>query len=555
MSGSPRASGVVLRLRARIFSRLLLSRFTPEAQRAAPYRLAAMLLLGGAALLLFGLTLGHLLLMAFNGQSLRPFLLPALVWSPTAAMVGIFFYAVLSLSATFTHRNDLSLLMLAPLPPRLVLADKLAAVCTSFAALMLIVGLPDLLGAGQALHTGLAFTLVALVVALTVPVPAAALALLFSIVVLRWLPPSKARAGTAVAGTIVAALLYSAAQAFGDASVPFPWGGVKLVPAVWPGHALVAAADGRIGVALLYLLAFVVASLALATAAVDRAAYLLASGWTVYGEIGRGRSRSWLRAAWPRLDSRRARRVPAWWPVVRKEWLTLRRDPKLLAQLAYPLLIEGYSFYHAFGNPFTAHPITGRLARFFAASLYLTASTTALFLLSVLALPIVGREGRSLYLLALVPVRAGYLLLAKILFCLAPVVGLLEISLLTIGSRLVRLTVPQTVYVGAVLLALVAALACWLVCVGLMWPRLTSDGSRRQVNATALLVGPTSGGLLCAIVGFLLAGSFASHPASSAAPYASGAAIFVLTGGIVAAVFTIGPPVLRGLLAGDRRPT
>ncbi len=546
-------AGTVLRLRARILSRLLLPRFTPEAQRVAPYRLLAMLVVGGTLLSLFGITLGHFLSVAFNGQSLRPFLLPALVWSPTAAAVGIFFYAVLSLSATFTYRNDLSLLMLTPISPRIVLADKLFAVSASFSVLMLVVALPDLVGAGRALHAGMGFTIAALVVVLAVPLPAASLAMLLSILVLRWLPPAKARAGTAVIGTIVAAVLSTVAQTFGDVTMRLLWGNVDVVPAVWPGHALVAAADGQIGPSVLYLLSFVVLSLGLAALAIDRAAYLLASGWAVYGEVGRRSSRGAVRMAAPRRTEARARR-PEWWPVVRKEWLTLRRDPKLLAQLAYPLLIEGYTFYHAFGNPFTAHPITGRLARFFAASLYLSSSMTALFLLSVLALPIVGREGRSLYLLGLAPVRAGYLLLAKVLFCLAPVVALLEVLLITMAARLLGMSVLQTVYVSAVLVALVTALGCWLVCVGLIWPRLTSDGSRRQVHGTALMVGPISGGILCTVIGFLLAGSFADHSASSLAPYASGAGIFVLTGGIVALVFRIGPRIFHNLLTDDRRP-
>lgn len=547
-------AGTVLRLRARIFSRLLLPRFTPEAQRVAPYRLLVMLIAGGLLLALFGITLGHFLSVAFNGQSLRPFLLPALVWSPTAAAVGIFFYAVLSLSATFTYRNDLSLLMLTPISPRVVLADKLLAVSASFSILMVVVAMPDLVGAGQALHAGVGFTIVALVVVLAVPLPAAALAMLLSILVLRWLPPSRARAGSAVIGTIVAAILYTLAQTYGDVTIHFPWGKVDVVPAVWPGHALVAAADGRIGPSVLYLLSFLVLSLGLAALAIDRAAYLLTSGWAVYGEVGRRRSRGAIRVPARRRTEARVRHRPEWWPVVRKEWLTLRRDPKLLAQLAYPLLIEGYTFYHAFGNPFTAHPIAGRLARFFAASLYLSSSMTALFLLSVLALPIVGREGRSLYLLGLAPVRAGYLLLAKVLFCLTPVVALLEVLLITVAARLLRMSLLQTVYVSAVLAALVTALGCWLVCVGLIWPRLTSDGSRRQVHGTALMVGPISGGMLCTVVGFLLAGSFAAHSPASFTPYAAGAGIFVLTGGIVAVVFRAGPRIFHDLLTGDRRP-
>ncbi|HEX6507062.1 MAG TPA: hypothetical protein VF221_05460, partial [Chloroflexota bacterium] len=242
-------AGALVRLRIRIFSRLLLARFTPEAQRAAPFRLAALLVLGGGALLLFGLTIGRVLAFAFHGQSARPLLIPALLWSPSAATVGIFFYAVLSLAATFTYRNDLSLLMLTPASPRLVLTDKLLAVSGSFSVLMLIVGMPDMIGAGRALHAGLAFDLAAAVVVLTLPIPAASLSMLLTIGVLRLFPPSRARSGSAMVGTIAAAVLYTATQLFGDVVLSTRWGQWSLLPAIWPGRALVAAADGHPGAA------------------------------------------------------------------------------------------------------------------------------------------------------------------------------------------------------------------------------------------------------------------------------------------------------------------
>ena len=84
---------------------------------------------------------------------------------------------------------------------------------------------------------------------------------------------------------------------------------------------------------------------------------------------------------------------------------------------------------------------------------------------------------------------------------------------------------------------------------------LAEDIARvRQVHGTALLVGPITGGGLCMVVGFLLAGSFTSHPGATWAPIGSGLTIFVLTGGVIAAVGIAGPGILRDLLVGDRRP-
>jgi hypothetical protein len=240
---------------------------------------------------------------------------------------------------------------------------------------------------------------------------------------------------------------------------------------------------------------------------------------------------------------------------VRKEWLTFRRDPKLLAQLAYPLLIEGYSFYHAFGVPVGSEPVLkGRVAQVLGGGLYISTTFTAVFLLSILTLPIVSREGQSLYLLGLLPVRARHLLLAKWIFCVAPVLILIEVLVVLIGGPLLRLSAGDTIFSAAVMAYLMIALAGVLLCVGLIWPRLSSDNSRRQVHAMALLVGPVSGVMLCASVGWLLSVVYMSVPEQPWHPAAAGISIFGLTGSIIAGVVLLGPRLLEELLVGDRRP-
>jgi ABC-2 type transport system permease protein len=552
-----RDTTILARLRLRIFSRLILPRFTAEAQRSAPYRLTMLVLLGSSFLFLVSMGLGFLLSRSLHGQVAGSYLFPAFVWAPTAAMIGIFFYAVLSVIGTFTYRNDLTSLMLTPISPRLVLTDKLLAVSMSFSALLLIVGFPELIGAGRSLHAGLTFDLAAFLVVVLIPIAPVALATLLTIVVLRWLPPASARSATVVFGMAAAAALYIGSDSLGRVTITVPSGHWSLIPTTWPGQALVAAAQGHNSVVAVYLGASVLFAVGMTALAVDRSAHLLASGWTIYHEVGRRRrvdSRSTAREGRLRAISQRLSWRPALWPLLRKEWLTVRRDPKLLAQLVYPLVIEGYTFYRAFGNPFTAHPVTGRLVRYFASLLYISTSLTALFLLTILALPIISREGRSLYLLGMLPVRARDVLLAKVIFCLVPVLVLTEWLLVFVAARLLVLSWQQTLFSALVLGALVTALACWLVCVGLIWPRLSSDQSRRQIHGTALMIGPFTGVMLCTLVGLLLAGVYAPRSHDPSSPVIAAASIFTLTGVIIAGVLITGPSIMRYLLTGDRRP-
>jgi hypothetical protein len=477
-------------------------------------------------------------------------------WAASAATVGIFFYAGLTLAAALTHRNDVTMLLLSPLSSRIVLADRLLAVSASFSTLLAIVGLPNLFGVGHALDAGWGFYLASFLTVILLPLAPCSAGLLLVVLVLRWFPPRLARRVSALGSGLAAGLVYLVVEGHGEVTLRANGLVWRVLPTAWPGAALVSSGTGSNSAALMYLAGTAAFGSVLAFLAVTSAARLLASGWGSYAEISRGHASGEVARVSNIFDPAPAvlslaSPLPA---LVRKEWLGLRRDPKLLAQLAYPLVLEGFTLYKAIGNPFTAHAVTGRLERLFAGSLYLSGTLTALFLLTILALPMVSREGRSLYLLAISPVRARDILLAKIVFCAAPVLLILEVLLVVVGARLLRLSPSDTVFDGLVLGALVLALSAWLVCVGVVWPRLSSDGSRRQIHGTALLVGPTTGVVLCAFVGYLLGLVFTTTPDRAWVQPVSAASIFLLTGSIVAGVWVAGPRLLRDLLSGDRRP-
>lgn len=541
-------------MRLRLLSRLLLKSFTPEAQREAPLKLAAVVLLAGVSLFSVSVLLGFLFTRALLGQPAGPFFLPPMSWGTSSALVGIFFYAALTLSSALTNRNELMLLLLSPLPPRIVVADRLLAISGSFSALLAIVGLPLLSGAGGALQAPLGFFLTAVAVVLILPLAPSAAALLLTVAVLRWTPPRRARVVTAGASAIAAGAVYLFGEAVG--SLRGRWsGGWDLSPLNWFGQALVRSATGDGSGASLYLAAALVLTILLSLIATDAAARLLTSGWATYTEVPhRRRGHAGTNGATLPFAAGELGESPPILPLMRKEWLTVRRDPKLIAQLAYPLVLEGFMLVKSIGNPFTAQALNGRLERLFAGSLYLSASLTALFLLTILALPMVGREGRSIYLLAIAPIRARDILVAKILVCALPVLALVELLLVTIGARLLRLSPSETVFLAFVFAALVLALSAWLVCAGILWPRLTSDNSRRQIHGVALLVGPTAGVALAAFVGWLLNVVFTVPPHHAATTRTAAILIFLLTGTVVLAVLVAGPRALHALLTGDRRP-
>src|SRR5207248_1034454 len=180
---------------------------------------------------------------------------------------------------------------------------------------------------------------------------------------------------------------------------------------------------------------------------------------------------------------------PTWWPLLGKEWRTLRRDPQVWAPLLYPLFIMGFWLYRTFSQgAATGTVATGRAALLPSVGLfYGTLTFVTYFLLTFLALPLINREGRSLYLLALAPLTARDIRRAKWAFCVLPALALVE-GLVVAGAVILRMP-PAEALLGALAFAsLVVALAGALLLVSLVWPRLDWDNPRRRVSGTATLV-------------------------------------------------------------------
>jgi ABC-2 type transport system permease protein len=552
MTSTLQSLWILTRLRWRLLLRAGLTRYTRSALSAAPLRLIAL----GALVLWITLTLvGPLtaaMSIAYRGPNGPAQFTSTAVVGISAVTLLVFFYAVLSLVNALTGSGDLRLLLLTPISPRLIVGFKIVAVSLGFSPILLF-GVPGLLAAGEALHFGLSYVAAVFALVIIVPMAPVGLAALVVLAVLRWIPPARARSVATTLGVVLGGGLFIAIQLlFGPGrgytgtapSVTLP----EWLPSTWPGRGLVALGTGDAGSATFYLGATILLAAALFLIAVELAAELLTTGGAGYAEVARRR-----RVRMPSLAVELPARRNPWLAVLHKDWLTFRRDPQRLATLIYPLLIVAFYLYRLLGLHTVFATQESVSPVYLAGALYGVLVFSAVILIGPVAATIVNREGRSLYLLALAPLSARALFLAKWAFVLAPVLVIVE-GILTAGSINLQIDAGQSLLAGLVLALLIAALSGTALTINMLWPRFESASARRQGSGTANLVSFIAdlgiGGITCAL---LIAGIaiWPSYPLIAAALVL---AALVLTGGCALLAFVLGTRVLANLLSSDRRP-
>lgn len=556
---------VLLRLRVRLLLRRGVRRYTRSARLAAPLRSLALLVVVLAFLAQMIVVLTLALGGALSGDQGRRLIEPLLAAASFTATLLIFLYGMLAVVAALTYRSDLGLLLLTPLPPRLVLGEKLFSVGGSFALLLLVLGGPILIAGGRSLHLGPVYALATVLALLLLPVLPVSLAMLITLAILRWLPPARARTMTTVMGWVSGAAFYIGSQLLAGraagsqvSATSISEGWWSVLPPAWPGRALAATALGQPGTAMAYFLGTALLGALLTWLTIELAGRLFATGWATYGEVGALRRRGATRvpavapmAAQPAdfTPASRGKEAPrrAWRWLIRKEWLTLRRDPAMLARLAYVLLLIGFIVYRNVVSRSPAAPGSGSSPLFSVGILDIMLTVILIFLLSILALSIVNREGRSLYLLALAPLSPREIVLSKWAFCVTPVLVLVEGIL--VASALTTHLAPGQVILSALALAGVAvAVAGQLILVSLIWPRLQWDNPRQQVSGLATLVGDLGGLIVGGGACLLLFVAFAAWSSVPLVSVIAALGIFALTGLVTGAVWFLAPRRLQALL-------
>lgn len=539
------------------------------------------------------------------GPEGRAILGTLLVWASSSVFLVVFFAAIPVVLALFTYNSDLKLLLLTPLSPRVLMGEKILSACLGFAPFLLLLGGPILYAIGRAAALGPGYDLLAVLLLILLPVVPVSLAALITVGALRWIPPARARTVATLMGTFLGLSAYiasrlltgqqngAAARRFLTAAPP-AWLGT--LPPTWPGHALAAVAEGQAGAALSYLAATLVLCILVAALAIALSARLFATGWATYQEVGRrkrpagqavssatrtatdGSARILsapiaapgmggapaFSAVMPPLPALadvsapavphksapamlhisaplHAARRPRWWPLLGKEWRSLRRDPQVWARLLYSLVVVGFGLSRFIGG---ARPGASS-----ATALYDGTLTIFIYLVLIsLAAPIVNREGRAFLLLRLSPLSARDILLAKWCFCAVPVLVLVEV-LLCVMSVALRLSPGPALLSGVALGGLAVALSGGLITINLIWPRLDWDNPRRQVSGTASLVASIGGlALGGAVYGLLLLASIVPMLAVVAL------AIVLLAGVeavVIALVILFAPSLLQALIDGE----
>lgn len=513
-----------------------------------------------------------------GGPAGRVLLAALLTFTSSVISVTLFLFAIPAVMAALTYKSDLKLLLLTPLSPRLLLAEKFIGAYVRLSIFLWLIGIPILLGIGRALDLGPGYSLVTILVLLLLPVAPLGLALLVLVGVLRWLPPRWARTTTAVLGTVFGLIAYIGTQLLTNgggarqtanlrglfAKAPSAWW--QSLPTTWPGRAMEAAAQGQAGTAVSYLAGSGAIAFGFAVIAVLLAAHLFSTGWATYQETGTRRTRSVSagpapaiplptatpRSAGPAAVSGQMSIAPEprriWRSLWRKDWRDMRRDPQLLARLGYPLVIVAFGLYRAVSNGASgaANSSGARMI-----SLFITLAIYVLLLSNFLAPRLINREGRAIHLLALAPVGSRQVLGAKWSLGALPIVGLVEVFVIT-GSLLLHLAFWTVLLCAGAFGCLAIAMVGALLALSLVWPRLDWDNPTRQVSIQAALYGTVGGLGLCGGTCALLATAIGWSSSQPAVALLAGIGIFVLTLGIGVASLIVGDRAMANLLGAPR---
>jgi ABC-2 type transport system permease protein len=407
----------------------------------------------------------------------QPFLaaIPALILS--GLFIGILLTSFGVLLQALYLSGDMDFLLASPVPIRAVfIAKLLQAVLPNFALISLF-GLPVLFGLGISGHYTLFYYPLVLAVMVVLALAAAGLSSLLVMLVVRVLPPRRAAEILGFFGAMIGftcSQIGNLTNSFGrDADISgtqvtnlVTRAGTPWLPLNWAGQGLVALGEGRWGPGLL----LVGVTLALASAAFWFA-LITAERWYYTGWAGMQvvtRKKKTIRVAQADKVEREnafnwlTRLLPApVWGILRKDFLTLRRDLRNLSQLISPLILGVVYTLMIFRNGGEVPAGRGEAPGWFMTSISvaLTYSSVGIslfvswMLLSRLAAMGFSHEGKNYWILKAAPVRSTHLLAAKFLVAYLPAVAL---SLFF----LVGISIIQKLSPFELLYSLVAVLLC-----------------------------------------------------------------------------------------------
>jgi ABC-2 type transport system permease protein len=449
-----------------------------------------------------------------NQPSLTPFLETVPVLILAGSFLGILLTSFGVLLSALYLSGDLDFLMAAPVPIRAVfVAKQLQAVLPNFGFIALF-GLPVLFGLGASGGYNLLYYPMVVIVLALLALAAAGASSLLVMGVARIFPPRRVAEVIGAVGAIFSIICSQSGnfinamrldeQNLGPDQIPFAaitrfnaaWN-----PLSWPGRGLVELGEARILPALFFLGITIALTGGLFLLSLQVAERVYYSGWASMQAGGRKkRTAPKVRhpgvvpagTAAPVRTGAAAAFLAEFIPqpvmgMVRKDLLTLRRDPRNMGQLITPLIV-GFMYlfiiFRSGGIPVEAQGdapawlmqliTTGMMYSNIGISLFVGWS-----LISRLGMMGFSQEGKNYWMLKTAPVGPVRLLMGKLLVAYLP--GLVMSSLLMVIISLVRgVSIPVLLFGLAVVALSIVGAAGINVAFGVVGVNLTWEDPRKM---------------------------------------------------------------------------
>lgn len=340
-----------------------------------------------------------------------------------------------SLLSSLYLAHDLELLLVAPLPMRTIFIAKFFDGLTPQYGWVLVLFWPAMAGYGHGMGYGPTFHLSAVVALLLAPLITAGLSALLLMLVVRIVPPTRARLLINLAGSLVGVSFFLLSQltVFWAPQVARTENlGLLLLadqpfwPSAWAGRALVAAGEGEFATLLVYGGLFATTALTIFSSCLIIAEWLYYTGWSKLADRGQARPqrttsrrpRTWLAPLLRTLIAPFPVQVQA---IFTKEWCLLTRDLRNLQLLIFPgvmLILWSIQFFTIlWGEQVPNTAGTRQSAGAFGVPLIFF---SCLGIANALAHTALSREGRAFWIIRLAPLNPWQVLVPKLVLAYLP---------------------------------------------------------------------------------------------------------------------------------------
>jgi ABC-2 type transport system permease protein len=368
-----------------------------------------------------------------------PIILPNIVFM--VGWVGLFFLTFASLLGTLYLRQDLPMLLVAPVPIRAVFIAQFTEALALPLLWTLALGLPVLVGFGLGMGYGPVYFLLALALLCLLPMVPLGLSALCTLVLLRYIPAPRASEILTVIGTLFGVSIWVMSQSAGEVLRRLHLTGATLarsglslahpaLPWAWAARGLIGLGTHDPWRGLLFVGLFAGLSLGVVALGIVTAERLYYDGW-VQGRSGGTRERGRRTLVIARRDPLALLLPGAAVAIARKDWRLMRRDPRGYASLIWIFAMLGFwawrlrqpSFNHNDFSAFINPTISATLSSLLPVGLAL--------LLGGLrwGMEAISRDQRSFQIVQAAPVPTRQIVLGKWLSAYLPSLALATVIL------------------------------------------------------------------------------------------------------------------------------